>query len=204
MCVSVLTHTRPCPPPGAGAAFATVSALVAPVLAGAAAAAGLAEVFGLKKSARVFAGEGDGLRAGAVAVVFVFRPPLAAGEAETAAPAGDGEGSAVVFVLRPRLAAGEGEASVTAAGDAVASAFLCVRCFAGDAAGDSAGVGDCACRSEIAAKPMTETTRRDLMLMRRSLGNRDAARQDVCNEHCARSGWLRFTAFGCSSYVRNC
>jgi hypothetical protein len=146
----------------------------------------------LKKSARVFAGEGDGLRAAAVAVVFVFRPPLAAGEAETAAP--DGEGSAVVFVLRPRLAAGEGEASVTAAGDAVASAFLCVRCFAGDAAGDSAGVGDCACRSEIAAKPMTETTRRDLMLMRRSLGNREDARQDVCNEHFASSGWLWATA----------
>lgn len=165
------------------------------VAAGAAAAAGLAEVFGLKKSARVFAGEGDGVRAGA-AVVFVFRPPLAAGEAETAAPAGDGEDSAVVFVLRARLTAGEGEASVTAAGDAVASAFLCVRCFAGDAAGDSAGVGDCACRSEIAAKLMTETTRRDLVLMRRSLGNREDARQDICNEQCASSGWLRFTGFG--------
>jgi hypothetical protein len=132
----VLTHTKPCPPPGAGADLATASALVAPVAAGAPAAAGLAEVFGLKKSASVFAGEGDGLTAGAVAVVFVFRPPLAAGEAETAAPAGDGEASAVVFAFRPRLAAGEAEASVPAAGDAVASAFLCVRCFAGDAAGD--------------------------------------------------------------------
>jgi hypothetical protein len=56
-------------------------------------------------------------------------------------------------------------------------------------------VGDCACRSEVAAKPMTETTRRDLVLMRRSLGNREAARQDICNEHCASSGWLRFTGF---------
>ena len=83
------------------------------VAAGATAATGLAEVFGLKKSASVFAGEGDGLTAAAAAVVFVFRPPLAAGEAE---------------------------ASV--AGDAVASAFLCVRCFAGDPAGDSAGAGD--------------------------------------------------------------
>lgn len=117
--------------------------MVAPVATGAAAAAGLAEVFGLKKSASVFfAGEGDGLTAGAAAVVFVFRPPLAAGEAETAAPAGDGEVSAVVFPFRLRLAVGEGEASAPAAGDAAVSAFLCVRCFAGDAAGDSAGVGD--------------------------------------------------------------
>lgn len=113
------------------------------VAAGAAAAAGLVEVFGLKKSASVlFAGEGDGLTAAEAAVVFVFRPRLAAGEAEAAAPADDGEASAVVFAFRPRLAAGEGEASVPAAGDSAASAFLCVRCFAGDAAGDSAGAGD--------------------------------------------------------------
>lgn len=169
--------------------------MVAPVAAGATAAAGLDEVFGLKKSASVFAGEGDGLTAGAIAAVFVFRPPLPAGEAETAAPAGEGEASAVVFAFRPRLAAGEGEASVTAAGDAVASAFLCVRCFAGDAAGDSAGAGDCACRREIAAKLMTETTRRDLVFMRGSLGNREDACQDICNERSASSGWLRFTGF---------
>lgn len=113
-------------------------------LAGAAfAAAGLAEVWGLNKSASVFlAGEGDGLTAGAAAAaVFVFRPALATGEAETAAPAGGGDASVVVFAFRPRLAVGEGEASVPAAW-AVASAFLCVRCFAGDAAGDSAGAGD--------------------------------------------------------------
>ena len=113
------------------------------VAAGATAAAGLAEVFGLKKSASVFfAGEGDGLTAADAAVVFVFRPPLVAGEAETAAPAGDGEASAAVFALRLRLAVGEVDASAPAAGDDSASAFLCVRCFAGDAAGDSAGVGD--------------------------------------------------------------
>jgi len=113
------------------------------VAAGATVAAGLAEVFGLKKSANVFfAGEGDGLTVAEAVVAFVFRPPLAAGEAVTAAPAGDGEASAAVFAFRLCLAAGEGEASVTAAGDAVASAFLCVRCFAGDAAGDSAGEGD--------------------------------------------------------------
>lgn len=113
------------------------------VAAGAAAAAGLAEVFGLKKSASVFfAGEGDGLTPGAAVLVFVFRSPLAAGEAETAAPAGDGEVSAVVFAFRLRFAVGEGEASAPAAGDADVSAFLCARCFTGEAAGDSAGVGD--------------------------------------------------------------
>jgi hypothetical protein len=57
-------------------------------------------------------------------------------------------------------------------------------------------VGDCACRSEIAAKLMTEITRRDLMLMKRSLGNREDARQDISNEQCASSVWLRFTGFG--------
>ena len=169
-----------------------------PVAVGATAATGLAEVFGLKKSASVFAGEGDGLTARAVAVVFAFRPPLAAGEAETAALAGDGEGSAAVFVLRSCLAAGEGEASVTAAGDAVASAFLCVRCFAGDAAGDSAGVGDWPCRSEIAAKLMTETTRRDSVLMRRSLGNREDGCQDIYNSTVPVQAGFGLPAFGSS------
>ena len=106
--------------------------------------AGLGEALGLKKSASVFfSGEADGLAAGeAAAVAFVFRVRLAAGEEETAAPAGDGEASAAVFAFRPRLAVGEAEASAAAAGDDAASAFLCARCFAGDAAGDSAGVGD--------------------------------------------------------------
>ena len=121
----MLTHTRPCPPPGAGADLATVSAVVAPAAAGAAAAAGLVEVFGLNKSASVFfAGEGDGLTAAEAAVVFVFRPPLAAGEAE---------------------------ASVV--GDAAASAFLCVRCFAGDPAGDSTGAGDLSLHNAAGCKP---------------------------------------------------
>ena len=87
-------------------------------------------------------GGGGGLTAAGVVVGVRCRPGWAGGEAETAAPAGDGEASVVVFAFRPRLAVGEGEASVPAAGDSAASAFLCVRCFAGDAAGDSAGVGD--------------------------------------------------------------
>ena len=80
------------------------------------AAAGLAEVLGLKKSASVFfAGDGDGLTAAAAVVAFAFRSRLAAGEAEALAPA---------------------------AGLTAASLFLCTRCFAGDAAGDSVGAGD--------------------------------------------------------------
>jgi hypothetical protein len=128
---------------------------VALALAVAAAAeeAGLAEVLGLKKSASVFfAGEGDGASAvGDAAVVpFVFRPCFSAGDgdASVAAP-GEGEAAAIRFVLRVRFSAGDGDASAVAAGEAgeallVASAFLCVRCFAGegDAAGDSLGLGD--------------------------------------------------------------
>ena len=93
------------------------AAAAAVPLAGAGFAAGLGEVCGLKKSASVFfAGEADGLTAGeAAAVAFVFRAGLAAGEGETAAPAGDGEASVVVFAFRPRLAVGEGEASGPAA-----------------------------------------------------------------------------------------
>ena len=42
-------------------------------------------------------------------------------------------------------------------------------------------MGDCACKSEIAPKLMTETTRRDLVLMNTSVGNRQNCRQDICH-----------------------
>jgi hypothetical protein len=157
MCESVLTHTSPCPPPGAGVAFVAAS-VVARVAGAGVAAAGLpdAEVFGLNKSPNVGL-EGDAEGAGlAAASVFAFlRLRLAAGEAEVAGvafglrgrfPAGEGEAAAsaagegevagVAFGLRGRLLAGEGEAA--------GSAFLCVRCFfgEGDSAGDPAGAGD--------------------------------------------------------------
>src|SRR5207248_503863 len=129
MCESVLTHTSPCPPPGAGVALVAASGAVRVAGAGLA-AAGLAdaEVFGLKKSASVFfAGDGDGVTVGATA--------------------------AVVFLLRACFSAGEGDAAVAAAGEgevaaaAVASAFLCARRFAGD--GDAAG--DCAVEGDAAS-----------------------------------------------------
>jgi hypothetical protein len=142
----VFTQTRPWPPPGAGVALVTVSAFVpAEVVAGAVEVEGLAEAFGLKKSASVFfAGEGDGAAVGeAAAVPFVLRPRFSVGEgaASVAVPA-EGEVAAVVFVLRVRFSVGEGDASLAAAGEAVAlaSAFLCDRCLPGD--GDAVGEGD--------------------------------------------------------------
>ena len=140
MCESVLTHTSPGPPPGAGVAFFAAS-VVARVAGAGFAAAGLAdaEVFGLNKSASVFfAGDGDGVTVGATAaVVFPLRACFAAGEGDAAvAAAGEGEvaAAAVFFVLRVRFSAGEGDAAVASAGEAllvaagaaalVASAFL--------------------------------------------------------------------------------
>jgi hypothetical protein len=117
---------------------------------------GLAEVFGLKKSASVFfAGEGDGAPVGETAAVpFVLRPCFSVGEgdASVAVPA---EGAPVVFALRVRFSAGEGDASLAAAGEAVAlaSAFLCALCLAGDA--DAVGDGDWALTKQVAARPMT-------------------------------------------------
>ena len=119
----MLTHTNPRPPPGAGVAVA-----VLPVT-GAAEGDALIELLGLNKLPSLNLGEAVGLAAGlgvavgvGVASVFAFlRGRLAVGDA-----AGD---SAIA-----------GEAGVPA-GDAVASAILCWRCFfAGE--GDSAGNSD--------------------------------------------------------------
>jgi hypothetical protein len=143
----VLTQTRPCPPPGAGVAVAVAAplVLVEEVVAGAVEDEGLAEVFGLKKSESVFfAGEGDGATVGETAAApFALRPRFSVGEADdsVAAPA-EGDVAAVVFVLRVRFSAGEGDASLAAAGEeaALASAFLCDLCLAGD--GDAVGEDD--------------------------------------------------------------
>ena len=109
----MLTHTRPWPPPGAG-----VAALVAAVT-GAAEGEVLTELLGLNKPPNLL-GDADaaGLATGLATVsVFAFlRVRFSLGEA-----AGD---SAV-----------EGDAAFSV-GEAVTSAFLCVRCLAGDAAGE--------------------------------------------------------------------
>ena len=111
----------PGPPPGAAAVFATVSVFAAPV-----AAAGLAALFGLNKSASVlWAGDAVGCGDAAVAAVVIaafFRLVLAAGSTT-----GGFVGAA--FAIGAALAAGEAAAF---------AAFLRVF-FAGDAEASAAG-----------------------------------------------------------------
>lgn len=139
-----MTQTRPDPPPGAGVALKPAAAWVLAAGAGAA-LEGLAEVFGLNKSASVFfAGVGDGLTADAAAA----------------------------FVLRPRFPAGEGDASVAAAGEAevaasLAAFFLCARCV-----GDSAGDGDCPLTIHTATSPVISKKTRCFVFMDPSLSKR--------------------------------
>ena len=114
----MLTHTNPRPPPGAG-----VAVRVLPVT-DAAEGDALTELLGLNKLPSLNLGEAVGLAGGlVVASVSPFvRGRLALGDA-----AGD--------------SAAAGEAAVSA-GDAVASAILCWRCFfagEGDSAGNSGG-----------------------------------------------------------------
>jgi hypothetical protein len=178
----VFTQTRPWPPPGAGVALVAVSAFVpAEPVAGAVEVEGLAEVFGLKKSASVFfAGEGDGATVGeAAAVPFVLRPCFSVGEGDaSAAVPAEGEVAAVVFALCVRFSAGEGDASLAAAGEAVAlaSAFLCDRCLPGD--GDAVGEGDCASTKQVAARPMTSKKARIFVFMTGSLNKKAPKMED--------------------------
>lgn len=95
------------------------------VLPGATDPVGVGELFDLKKSAKVFFGDGDGATVGEAAAVAFVLCFFSAGEAEAAADAA-GEASVVAFAFFERLA-GEGDASAAlASGDAavVASAFL--------------------------------------------------------------------------------
>jgi hypothetical protein len=129
MCESVLTQTRPCPPPAAGVAVGAALGVAAPlafvevvvVVAGATEGDGLSDFFGLKKSASVFfAGEGD-VVGEAAAVVFALRPCFSAGEGDAAVvAAGEGE----VAALRVRFSAGEGDAAVVSAGEVAAVVFV--------------------------------------------------------------------------------
>ena len=142
----MLTHTRPGPPPGAGVA----ASVLAPLAGAALAAAGLAaaEVLGLNKSLRLnLAGDGETAGLAAAAASAFLRVRFALGEA---AGEGDSAGLAPVVAsafLRLRFGLGEAAGDSATAGDAafsagetVAAAFLCVRCFADE--GDAAGEGD--------------------------------------------------------------
>jgi len=178
----VFTHTRPWPPPGAGG-LAAASALLffaaAPV-----AAAGLAaaEFFGLNiLPSENFAGDGAGL----VAVSAFLRVPFALGAA-----AGDAAGLAVApasAFLRPRLAGEEGGAAAgeddaaASLGDAAVWAFVCAR-FLGAPAGDSPGVGDCACTPQALASPIAKTRVRNLLVMEPSVNKLRGDSQRISDE----------------------
>ncbi len=123
MCVSVLTHTNPCPPPGAGVAVPVL------LMTGTVEGDTLTELLGLNKLPSLNLGDGVGLAAGLVAAGLTV--------------------ASVCAFLRGRLALDElvgdsaapGEA-VVSAGELVASAVLCWRCFfagEGDSLGNSAG-----------------------------------------------------------------
>lgn len=140
----------PGPPPGAGEALATISVFAAAPVA----AAGVGEVLGLNKSARVLCGEADACGTGVVdaAVVIaaffrvVFAAPSVTGGAFGApvgieATLGDGDGSAFAAFLRAFLA-GDAEASaageVAAAGEVSAAASFFLRdFFSGEADGSA-------------------------------------------------------------------
>jgi ABC-type Fe3+-siderophore transport system permease subunit len=136
----VLTHTRPWPPPCAGAlvagsvtaGFAGAGLAAAGLAAAGLAAAGLAdaEVFGLNKlPSENLLGDAEGAGLAATPVFAFLRLRFSAGEAEAAAV----------------LSSSAGETA------AVASAFLCARRFPGDGdvAGDSAVEGNAAGDSAV-------------------------------------------------------
>lgn len=156
--------------------------------AGAAEAAGLGEVFGLKRSASVFlAGEGEASAAEVegdiVAVVFAFRPRFDAGSrGGSVVAAGEalatGEVPAVAAAFLRDFLAGEADASAAAAGEAllagdasVAAAFLRV-CLAG--AADAVGVGDWALTRPVPISPITIKRIRFFMRMNQNLRKMDA------------------------------
>ena len=144
----MLTHTRPWPPPGAGA-FVAASVVARVAGAGLAAAApGDAEVLGLNKlPSENLPRDGEGAGLAATSVSAFLRPRFSAGEAEAAGSIVAGEAAAAVSAfLCARRFTGDGDAAgdsavegdaASSAGAGVAAAFLCARCFAGE--GDAAG-----------------------------------------------------------------
>jgi hypothetical protein len=137
---------------------------------------------------------GDGL---AATSVFAFlRLRFSAGEAEAAAglsaAAGEADVVASGFLCARRFvgegdassdSAGEGDAAgdsagegdaASSAGEAVVSACLCARCFAGegDVSGVPPGTSNWACTREMLARPITEMSARNLVVIKASLEER--------------------------------
>lgn len=143
----MLTHTRPWPPPGAGA-FVVASVVARVAGAGLAAAAPAdAEVFGLNKlPSENLPRDGVGAGLAATSVSAFLRVRFSCGEAEAAGAVAAGDSAAVASAfLCARRFAGDGDAAgdsavegdaASSAGVGVAAAFLCARCFAGE--GDAA------------------------------------------------------------------
>ena len=105
--------------------------------------------------------------AGAFVVALAFVPVAAVGV--TAAPE--------LFGLNksPRLnLLGEGDGAGCVAGAGVAVAFLIARCFAGvcDGEGDSAGLGDCACETQVPANPTRAMTANIFVIISASVRRR--------------------------------
>jgi hypothetical protein len=127
MWLSVLTHTIPCPPPGAGVALVSAEPVVV-------VASGVGVGFNLI-SEPIFesglAGDADVVGVAAGEAAALPRACRSAGEPATAGLA-LAAGDASAF-LRPPFFPGEGEASGLAAGVGEVSAFLCPRLFVGEA-----------------------------------------------------------------------
>jgi len=71
--------------------------------------------------------------------------------------------------LRPNLP-GEGDGAGCVAGAGVALAFFVAQCFAGvcDGEGDSAGLGDCACETQMQANPTTLMSAKIFVIIERA------------------------------------
>src|SRR5262249_40548060 len=101
--------------------------------------------------------------------------------------AGEAAGLAAVAAavcLRARFALGEAAGEAAAEGDvavsvaaAVVSAFLCVRCFAGDLA----GLGDWSCAIQGPANSITQRSARIFVVITTTLRNRE--HQSQSNSH---------------------
>jgi hypothetical protein len=144
----VLTHTRPWPPPCAGAFVAAASVVARVAGAGLAAVAPAdAEVLGLNKlPSENLPRDTEGAGLAATSVSAFLRLRFSSGEAEAAGAVAAGEAAVVASAfLCARRFPGDGDAAgnsavegdaASLAGAGVAAAFLCARCFAGE--GDAA------------------------------------------------------------------
>ena len=140
-------------------------------------------------------GEGAGLAATSVCAFLRLR--FSAGEAEATGAVAAAEAAAVASAfLYARRFAGDGDAAgdsavegdaASSAGDAVVAAFLCARCFAGegDAAGTALGASNCAWTRQMLARPITEMSARNFVVITASLEKRYNRSQCIHGDYSA-------------------